>query len=189
LQKILRSHPEGWSILGEPVIVNSPFGKAVQFDGRQDALVFNANPLVNLRSFTIEILMCPDTNGSLQQRFLHFGEVQGERVMIETRLTKDSLWYLDTFMKSGKNGQTLADSTILHPLNQWYHVAFVADEGKFRTYVNGKKELEGQIPFSPFTLGQTSIGARQNRVNWFKGSIYMLRITPLALIPNAFMKY
>jgi hypothetical protein len=186
LRRILQSPPEGWSILGEPRLIDSPYGKAVQFDGQRDALVFDANPLVNLRSFTIEVVMRPDTNGSREQRFLHFGELRGERVMVETRLTKDSLWYLDTYMKSGQTGQTLADTTTLHPLNLWYHVTFVADDGKFETYVDGKKELEGQIPFSPFTLGQTSIGARQNRVNWFKGSIYKLRITPSALSPDAF---
>jgi hypothetical protein len=188
LQRILQSPPEGWSVLGEPKIIDSPYGKAMQFDGQKDALVFDANPLVNLRHFTIEVVMRPDTNGSPEQRFLHFGEVRGERVMVETRLTRDSQWYLDTYMKSGQTGQTLADTTILHPLNLWYHVAFVADDGKIETYVNGRKELEGQIPFSPFTLGQTSIGVRLNRVNWYKGSIYKIRITPAALAPNAFMK-
>ena len=189
LQRILQSPPEGWSILGEPKIIDSPFGKAVLFDGQRDALVFDANPLVRLRRFTIEVVMRPDTNGLPEQRFLHFGEVRGERVMVETRLTKDSLWFLDTYMKSGQTGQTLADSTIVHRLNLWYHIAFVADDGKFETYVNGKKELEGQISFSPFSMGQTSIGARLNRVNWYKGSMVKIRITPAAVGPREFMKY
>jgi hypothetical protein len=189
LSSILESSPQRMTVVGKPEIVYCPYGKAVQFDGQDDAMILDTNLLVNMHQFTIEVIMRPDTNGQREQRFLHFGEVRGERVMIETRLTKDDQWYLDTYMKSGQTGQTLADSTKLHPLNQWYHVAFVVNDGKIETYVNGRKELEGQIPFSPFTIGQTSIGVRLNRVNWYKGAIYKLKITPMKLEPALFMKH
>jgi hypothetical protein len=188
LAKMLESFTKSCTIIGVPQIIDCPYGKAVQFDGQGDAIVLDTNLLVNMRQFTIEVIMRPDTNGQREQRFLHFGEVRGERVMIETRLTKDDQWYLDTYMKSGQTGQTLADSTKLRPLNQWYHVAFVVNDGKMQAYVNGRKELEGQIPFSPFTIGQTSIGVRLNLVNWYKGAIYKIKITPLKLEPVLFMK-
>jgi hypothetical protein len=189
LLKVLESFTKGCTIIGVPLIIDCPYGKAVQFDGQNDAMILDTNPMVNMYQFTLEVIMRPDTNGQREQRFLHFGEVRGERVMIETRLTKDDQWYLDTYMKSGQTGQTLADSTRLHPLNQWYHIAFVVNEGKMEAYVNGSKELEGQIPFSPFTKGQSSVGVRLNRVNWYKGAIYKIKITPMKLEPVLFMKY
>jgi hypothetical protein len=189
LSKVLESPPIGFVIIGKPVMIDCPYGKAVQFNGLDDAIMLDTNLLANMQYFTIEVLIRPDTSGEPAQRFLHFGEVKGERVMVETRLTKDNQWYLDTYMKSGQIGQTLADSTKLHPLNQWYHVAFVVDSGKMEAFVNGKRELQGQIPFSPFTLGQTSIGVRLNRINWYKGAISKMRITPWKLEPHAFKNF
>jgi hypothetical protein len=54
--------------------------------------------------------------------------------------------------------------------------------------VNGKRELEGKIDSSVVNGGSTSIGVRQNKLNWFKGSIYEIRITPSALQPSSFME-
>lgn len=187
LAKIFENPPKGWTIEGKPRIVDCPYGKAVSFDGQQDALILDTNVLAGFNQFTIEIIMRPDTNGMKEQRFLHFGEVRGERVMIESRLVNDS-WYLDTYMKSGQIGQTLVDSTRLHPLTKWYHIAFVANNGAMNAFVNGIKELEGKIPFTPFTVGQTSIGVRLNRVNWYKGAMFKLRISPTSLDPTRFLK-
>ena len=189
LAKMLGSSTKDCTILGAPQIIDCSYGKAVQFNGQDDAMILDNNLLANMHQYTIEVIMRPDTNGQREQRFLQFGEVQGERVMVETRLTKDDQWYLDTYMKSRQADRTLVDSTKLHPLNQWYHVAFIADDGKMESYVNGRKELEGQIPFSPFTIGQTSIGVRLNLVYWFKGAIYKLKITPKRLETTQFMNY
>jgi hypothetical protein len=189
LSSILESSPQRITVVGNPAIICCPFGKAVLFDGQRDAIELDTNLLVNMRQFSIEVIMRPDSNGQREQRFLHFGEVRDERVMIETRLTKDDQWYLDTYMKSGPNSRTLVDSTKLHPLNHWYHIAFIVDNGLMQAYVNGNKELEGQIPFSPFTKGQTSVGVRLNKVNWYKGAIYKIKITPSKLEPVLFMKH
>jgi len=40
---------------------------------------------------------------------------------------------------------------------------------------------------TPIQTGQSSIGVRQNKVSWFKGAIYQLRISPEALSPNDFL--
>jgi hypothetical protein len=187
LAKVVESPSKGVTIIGNPLIVDCPYGKAVQFDGQGDAILFDTNFLAYLNRFTIEIIIRPDTNGQREQRFLHFGEVSGERVLIETRLTKDNHWYLDAFVKSKEVKHTLVDSLRLHPLNDWHHIAFIVDNGTLETYVNGKRELTASIPFTPFLKGETSIGARLNRINWFKGAMYCIRITPWIVEPARFI--
>jgi hypothetical protein len=57
------------------------------------------------------------------------------------------------------------------------------------TYVNGKQELHEETSFLPIETGQTSIGVRLNKVSWFKGAIYKIRITPKQINPNRFMSF
>ena len=82
--------------------------------------------------------------------FLHLGDTSGDRVLLETRLTEDNFWYLDAFVMSGNNKKTLVNPDLLHSLNEWYHIAFVVDEGKMKVFVNGKLELEGELEFISF---------------------------------------
>jgi hypothetical protein len=179
---------KGQTKTGNPQTIDSPHGKAVLFDGRGDGIFLDADPLLNLHQFTIEVIMRPDPNGPAEQRFLQMGEVSGERVMMETRLTPDNQWYLDAYVRSGDSSRTLIDKTKLHTTSTWHHVAFIVDKGKMDTYVDGKHELEGTVPFSPFTKGKTSIGVRMNRVYWYKGAIYKIKITPKSLNPSDFLK-
>jgi hypothetical protein len=172
---------------GNPLTVDSPFGSAVQFDGKQDGLFIDRNPLVNLRRFTVEVIFRPDPAGLAEQRFLQMGEVDGERLMMETRLTEDNQWYLDAYVKSGDSSLVLIDKNRLHPTGEWHHLAVVVDEGKMETYVAGKRELEGRIRFAPFKSGRTSIGVRMNKVYWFKGVIARIRVTARCLSPNEFI--
>jgi hypothetical protein len=173
---------------GNPVTVDSPFGSAVQFDGERDGLFIDKNPLVNLRQFTVEVIFRPDPKGLAEQRFLQMGEVDGERLMMETRLTEDNQWYLDAYIKSGDSSKALIDKNKLHPTGEWHHLAVVVDEGKMDTYVAGKHELEGRIRFAPFKSGRTSIGVRMNKVYWFKGVIARIRVTSRCLSPDAFIE-
>jgi hypothetical protein len=179
--------PKGQTKAGAPRTIDSPYGKAVQFDGKGDALFLDANPLVNLRQFTVEIIMRPDPKGPAEQRFLQMGEMSGERMMVETRLTPDDQWYLDAYIRSGDSSRTLIDKTKIHPAGTWYHVSVVVDNGKMDTFVDGKHELEGSVKFSPFRTGKTSIGVRMNRVYWYKGAICKIKITPKCLTPSEFM--
>ena len=171
---------------GNPSTISSPYGEAVQFDGKGDGLFLERNPLVNLRQFTVEVIFRPDPNGQTEQRFLQMGEVNGERMMLETRLTEDNQWYLDAYIKSGDSSKALIDKTKLHPVGEWCHIAFVVDDGKMETFVAGKRELEGRVEFSPFKSGRTSIGARMNKVSWFKGAIARIKISPKCLTPSEF---
>jgi len=189
ISDFINNTPEGVTILGDPKLCDSKYGSAVAFNGINDAILLDYSPLVNLTQFTIEVIMRPDSGGLDEQRFLHFGSIEGNRALLETRLTKENNWYVDGFLMSGNNKKALIDSTLLHPLNEWYHVAFVVDNGKMQVFVNGKTELEGELEFSPFTTGQTSIGVRMNKLYWYKGAFYKIRISPENLTPDSFMKY
>jgi hypothetical protein len=174
-------------ILGSPRIISSKYGKAVLFDGLKDGIFTNQMPLAGLEQFTVEAIFRPDDGGKFEQRFFHCGEIKGSRVMMELRSTPKG-WYFDAFLNANDSKKALADSTLLHPSNQWYHVAFVVDKGKLTTYINGKKELQENIPMTPFFTGKTSLGVRQNELSWFKGAIYKIRITPKALTPDLFTR-
>lgn len=175
-------------VLGNPQVITSPYGKALLFNGLTDGIFVEQMPLSDLERFTIELIMSPNSGGNFEQRYFHCGEVRGSRVLLELRSTKTD-WYLDAFVKSGYQQKALIDSAMLHPLDQWVHVAFVVDNGKQETYVNGKKELESRIAVLPLKGGKTSIGVRQNEQSWFKGAIYKIRISPEALIPEQFLKF
>jgi hypothetical protein len=175
-------------ITGNPKTIDCKYGKALSFNGSTDGLFLGQMPLAGLNQFTIEAIIRPESGGNFEQRFLHCGEIQGGRLLLELRSTQTD-WYFDAFIKSGDQQKTLIDSNLLHPLDQWYHLAFVVDGGKLTTYINGKKELEGEIVLAPLQSGTTSIGVRLNERSWFKGSIYKIRITPEALKQNNFLSY
>jgi hypothetical protein len=175
------------SVLGAPVVIDSPSGKAIQFDGEDDALVFDLNPLAGSSAFTLETVFRPDAGGKPEQRFIHMQEVDDHRVLIETRLTSDGQWFLDTFLKSGESERTLFAKEFLHPVGEWFHAALVYENGGMRHYVNGVLELEGTVTFQTMADGQTSAGSRLNRVFWFKGAIKEISVTPQALSPSEFV--
>ncbi len=188
LSDLIASKSSDIRILGNPQVIASPYGKALLFNGSTDGIFLGQMPLSDLERFTIELIMSPHSGGNFEQRYFHCGEVRGSRVLLELRSTKTD-WYLDAFVKSGDQQKTLIDSTLLHPLDQWVHVAFVVSNGKQETYVNGKKELEGRIAILPQKGGKTSIGVRQNEQSWFKGAIYKIKISPEALSPGQFLEF
>ena len=179
----------GVTKVGDPRQIDCPYGRAVEFDGKGDALFLDTDPLLHLHQFTIEIIFRPDPNAPAEQRFLQMGEVNGERMMMETRVTPDNQWYFDAFIRSGDSSRTLVDNTKLHPTATWHHAAFVVDRGAMETYVDGKRELQGSVQFTPLTKGTTSIGVRMNRLYWFKGAIHKIKITPTKLGPSDFLKF
>ena len=182
----LMNRPDA-EISGDPKIIASPYGEAVWFDGEDDAIFLNDQPLEGLSEFTVEVIMKPDSGGRFEQRFLHFGEVSGDRVLLELR-AKPSHWYFDAYIQSGDSKLALIDSTRLHPLNRWHHVAYVVNNGDLATFISGRKELTGLVDEVAVDSGTTSIGVRLNRVHWYKGAIYKIKITPRALTPEDFLK-
>jgi hypothetical protein len=185
--ELLRPSQPGVHVEGAPRIIDSPYGKAAYFGGDSDVVFIDRNPVEGCERMTVEAFLQPDSAGPFEQRFLHLGTMQ-DRVMLETRTTTDRRWYFDAFAKTNAIGCTLVDKTRLHPAGAWHHVAFVIDAGKLTTYVDGVRELVDSVAFVPIRGGQTAIGARQNRVGWFKGAIYKLKITPAVLGPESFMR-
>lgn len=185
---LLQSGNNQIRVLGNPEIINCKYGKALHFNGLNDGIFFEEMPLLGMDEFTIEVLFYPESGGNFEQRFFHCGEILENRLLLELRSMQND-WYFDAFIKSGDQKRTLIDSTLLHPLGQWYHLAFVIDRGKLITYVNKRKELEDNIVLIPFQGGKTSIGVRQNELSWFKGTIYKFKITNKALKKRRFMDY
>jgi hypothetical protein len=56
-------------------------------------------------------------------------------------------------------------------------------------YVNGKQEMSEPSDFSPIITGEMSIGVRRNKVSWYKGAIYKIKISPEVLKPKSFIPF
>jgi Concanavalin A-like lectin/glucanases superfamily len=178
-------HPT--TILGHPRVVESPLGKAVEFDGIDDALFVEVHPLAGASTFTWEAIFRPD-GGAREQRWFHLQEVgSANRMLFEIRVDGDR-WFLDSFNFSTSGTATLMNKASLHPLGVWYHVAAVYDGRVFRNYVNGRQDGAAEVDLSPQGPGRSSVGVRINLVNYFKGAIHASRFTRRALQPEAFLK-
>ena len=58
---------------GSPKIVDTPLGKAMQFNGVNDALWIAKHPLAGADTFTFEAFFRPD-GGAFEQRWFHLAE-------------------------------------------------------------------------------------------------------------------
>src|SRR5258708_2790973 len=62
------------TVEGHQIIIDSPVGKAVQFDGVGDSLLINQHPLAGAETFTFEAIFRPD-GGATEQRWFHLAEI------------------------------------------------------------------------------------------------------------------
>ena len=195
-------HPT--TVEGNPKVVDTPLGKAIEFDGIDDAVWIEKHPLAGAATFTFEAIFRPD-GGAFEQRWFHLaerdpksgllasaehpktGQDANPRFLFELR-TVDNRWYLDAFVNGPGYNRALIFKDKLHPVGQWYHVAQTFDGKMFRSYVNGVLQGEAEIAFKPQGEGATSLGTRINRRNYFKGAIRQARFTPRALTPDQFLK-
>jgi concanavalin A-like lectin/glucanase superfamily protein len=183
-------HPT--TVLGHPRVINTPIGKAVEFNGVDDALVIGVHPLAGAETFTWEAIFRPD-GGNAEQRWFHLEENpatgldSNNRMLFEIRVI-DGRWCLDAFNKSGAAQKALLNRSSLHALGAWYHVAAVYDGKEFRNYVDGVQDGAGEIHLAPQGAGQTSVGMRMNKVFYFKGAVHSARFTRRALSPAEFLK-
>lgn len=173
-------------ISGSPTLADSPYGKAVYFDGVDDAIFLEQMPLKSLTEFTVEMIFSPDPNGAFEQRVVHMGEISDDRMLLEIRAI-DSNWYFDGFVASRENKLALIDESLLHPLGQWFHVALIVTANSLTTYVNGELELSKANIFKAIENGRSSLGVRLNERSWFHGKIYKIRVTPKKIKPADFM--
>jgi hypothetical protein len=178
-------HPT--TILGAPRVVDTPIGKAVEFDGVDDALFVDVHPLAGAETFTWEAIFRPD-GGNREQRWFHLQETGSEnRMLFEIRVVGDR-WFLDSYNFSTTGEATLMNRNSLHPLGTWYHVAAVYDGKVFSNFVNGVRDGTREIQLAPQGPGRSSMGVRINLVDYFKGAIHSSRFTRRALSPAEFMK-
>ena len=176
------------TVVGDPKLIDTPHGKAIEFDGVDDGIFFDVHPLAGMTEFTVEVIFQPYADGQTEQRFFHMQEEDTtERVMFETRLTDDNLWYIDTFMQTGGQNNTMLAIGDKHEIGPWYHAAIVVDGKTFKHFVNGRMELGKEVVFTPQKPGKTSMGVRLNKVYWYKGAIRKARFTPRAMKPAEFL--
>jgi hypothetical protein len=184
------------TIEGHPQLIDTAAGKAVAFNGVDDALFIDAHPLAGAREFTWEVIFRPDRGGQPEQRFFHLQERDANtgrdttaRMLFELRVI-DSRWCLDSFVGSADKtrSRTLIDRAKLHSLGEWHHAAAVYDGRVFRNYVDGVEQGESAVEFAPQGEGRASVGVRINRVSYFKGAIFLGRMTRRTLAPAEFVK-
>ena len=175
------------TIHGQPRVVETPIGKAVEFDGVDDALFVDVHPLAGAQTFTWEAIFRPDGGGA-EQRWFHLQEAGSEnRMLFEIRVVGDR-WFLDSFTQSATGSATLMNKQSLHPLGAWYHVAAVYDGKVFSNYVNGVQNGQAEVELAPQGAGRSAIGVRINLVYYFKGAVHSARFTRRALAPAEFLR-
>ena len=94
------------TVLGHPRVIDTPMGKAVEFNGINDALFVGEHPLTGAETFTFEAIFRPDPGGAPEQRWFHLSEQDpatgndtDNRLLFETRLIGDN-WCLDAFVNT-----------------------------------------------------------------------------------------
>ncbi len=179
------------TVEGAPALIDSPYGRAVRFDGVDDALFIEEHPLAGARTFTFEAIFRPD-GGAFEQRWMHLAEEAPEgqepsqtRFLFEIRVVRDR-WYLDAFTRGPGYNHTLIFPEKLYPCGEWRHVAQTYDGTMYRSYVDGELQGEHPIAFTPQGPGRASVGCRMNRVNYFNGAVRQARFTHAALPPERF---
>lgn len=187
----LGGHPT--KILGSPRIIDTPGGKAVEFNGVNDAIFVDVHPLAGAETFTWEVIFRPASGGNPEQRFFHLQERDANtgadtqtRLLFETRLTGNN-WYLDSFVSTPAGSKALIDPQRQYPLDRWYHIAMVYDGREFRHYVNRELQQAAELRFTPQGPGRSSAGVRINLRDYFKGAIRQARMTRRALAPEEFL--
>ena len=185
-------HPT--TVLGHPHLIDSPYGKAVEFNGIDDALFVPAHPLAGVSAFTWEVIFRPDAGGAEAQRFFHLQEVDPttghdtpNRMLFEIRIVNGQ-WCLDSFATTNGQGHAFLNCKLLHPLGKWYRVTAVYDGKTFSNYVDGELQGSGELHLAPQSPGRSSIGTRINKTYYFKGAVFTARMTPRALPPDQFLQ-
>jgi Concanavalin A-like lectin/glucanases superfamily len=182
-------------VLGHPQVIATPMGKAIAFNGVDDALFANVHPLAGAETWTWEMIFKPDADGGAEQRIFHLqsidpatGEdVPQERMLFEIRI-RDGQWCLDSFATSGGQSKALLNCEKRYPFGKWYRVTTVYDGKMLKNYVGDELQGEGEVHLIPQRPGHLSVGVRMNLVDYYKGAIYSTRFTRSALGVGDFLK-
>ncbi|MBC3541163.1 LamG domain-containing protein [Rufibacter sediminis] len=180
------------AVLGNPTL-KPGLGdmQVLRFDGQDDGLLVNHNPIAGAEEFTIEVVFKPHFAGpaNREQRFLHLEDMATgqRRILLELRLNNQNQWYADFFMRTEKAALTLIDSTKTHPVGEWATMTLTYRDRQLKGYVNGQLELSGEIEYLPLPLSaKVSIGTRMDKRSWFNGEIQRVRFWRKALVPKKY---
>ncbi len=178
-------------IFGNPAVKDFSFGKAVEFDGVDDGIIVQGFPLNKEKSFTAEIIFKPYDSfpKNVEQRFLHVQSPprNNRRFLIELRLNEKKEWYIDTHIRADSALLTCLAKNNPHPVDNWYHVVFVYNNGMARHYVNGIEEMSGKVNYIPVDSANVSLGMRMNKIWFFKGAIASVAFSKRDLKPGEFL--
>lgn len=180
LASVAGHQPTVW---GNPKVIDAEAGKrAIAFDGVNDGLLVNVNPIAGAEEFEIEVEFKPYAGypENIEQRFLHIQDPANpdRRILIELRLNNRQQWYADFFMRTENAALTLIDSTKTHPVDEWATIKLQYRRGQLKGFVNGTEEVSGEITYLPISpTASTSVGTRMDKRSWFKGEIKTLRFS------------
>jgi Concanavalin A-like lectin/glucanases superfamily len=182
-------------VLGHPAVVDTPMGKAVAFNGADDALFLDVHPLAGAATWTWEMIFKPDADGKPEQRIFHLQSVDpatgkdiaNERMLFEIRI-RDGQWCLDSFATAAGQSRTLLNCEKMHPFGQWYRVTAVYDGKTLRNYVGDEMQGEGALDIPAERPGRSSVGTRIDLRDYYKGAMYEARFTKSALEVKDFLK-
>ncbi len=156
-------------VLGHPQVIDTPMGKAVSFNGVDDALFFDVHPLSGAETWTWEMIFKPDADGRPEQRIFHLqsidpatgSDVAEERMLFEIRIVKGE-WCLDSFATSGGQRLPLLNCEKRYPFGRWYRVTTVYDGKMLKNYVGDELQGEGEVHLAPTAAGAV-VGGRTNQ--------------------------
>lgn len=189
LESITEVGGNATTVWGDPAMIEVAEGeKALEFDGKDDGVLVDNNPIAGMEEFSIEVDFKPYAGypENKEGRFLHIQDpdIDNRRILIELRLNDQNEWYGDWFIKAENESLTLIDSTRTHPVNEWATISLIYKNGEMKGFVNGKLELSGNIRYLPISAeGKTSIGTRMNKRSWFKGAIKEIRVSSKVFYP------
>jgi len=159
------------TVTGSPTVTAMDAGTAVCFDGTQDALFLDTNPILGMQRFTIETLVYPELTGTSEPRLIHIGDAGNNtpRLVLQLRADASGTWHAYVgFLWAGVT-TNVEDTAFTHPSDQWYWLAVSYDGQTARVYVNGVLESTTNLAFGPMTAGSTSLATRQNGQYYFPG--------------------
>jgi len=189
----LGGHPT--KVLGSPKVIDTPMGKAVAFNGVDDALFVDVHPLAGAATWTWEMIFKPDADGKPEQRIFHLQSVDAatgtdipnERMLFEIRI-HDGQWCLDSFATAGGQSRALLNCDKKYPFGKWYRVTAVYDGKMLHNYVGDELQGEGELQLRPELPGRASVGTRIDLRDYYKGAMFEARFTRSALDVKDFLK-
>src|SRR5262245_4352462 len=110
------------TVLGHPRLIDTPIGKAIEFNGVDDGLFLDIHPLAGAATFTWEAIFRPD-GGNVEQRWFHLEENpatgldSNNRMLFELRVV-DGRWCLDALNKTGAASQAVLKHTHIDTLGE-----------------------------------------------------------------------